>query len=128
MSVVGSWGIEATVMDVASFNINLTIVEPGYSIVSRTKCSCAWQAFIRATTTISIISTTHQLSEEVQVLGDASNQRLHYVAGLYFSDEHVNYDGDFVNLDILGGNGGYGETEYRQNNRTYAGYGHATTS
>ena len=33
MSVVGSWGIEATVMDVASFNINLTIVEPGCSIV-----------------------------------------------------------------------------------------------
>jgi hypothetical protein len=29
MSVVGSWGIEATVMNVASFNINLTIVEPG---------------------------------------------------------------------------------------------------
>jgi iron complex outermembrane receptor protein len=72
------------------------------------------------------LTTTHQLSEEVQVLGDALNQRLHYVAGIYFSDEHVNYDADFVNLDILGGNGGYGETEYRQNNRTYAGYGHTT--
>jgi iron complex outermembrane receptor protein len=72
------------------------------------------------------LTTTHQLSDEVQLLGDALNQRLHYVAGIYFSDEHVNYDADFVNLDILGGNGGYGETEYRQNNRTYAGYGHTT--
>jgi iron complex outermembrane receptor protein len=72
------------------------------------------------------LTRTRQLSEEIQVLGDTFNNRLNYVTGLYFSDEHVNYDAFFVNLDILGGGGLRGETVYRQNNRTYAAYAHST--
>jgi iron complex outermembrane receptor protein len=72
------------------------------------------------------LTRTRQLSEEIQVLGDTFNNRLNYVAGLYFSDEHVNYDAFFVNFDIFGGGGLRGETVYRQNNRTYAGYTHTT--
>jgi iron complex outermembrane receptor protein len=72
------------------------------------------------------LTQTRQLSEEVQVLGDALNNRLNYVSGLYFSDEHVSYTSHSVNFDIFGGGGAASAYAYRQNNRTYAGYGHAT--
>jgi iron complex outermembrane recepter protein len=72
------------------------------------------------------VTEIRQASDELQLIGDALQKKLSYVTGFYFSSERTYYHAGFVNFDIFGGGGAYGQTEYRQKDTTYAAYAHSS--
>ena len=71
-------------------------------------------------------NVTRQTSNELQLLGDALNNRLSYVTGFYYSKESFTYLSYASSFDILGPYAPTLTTDYNLSNTTYAGYGHAT--
>ena len=75
---------------------------------------------------LGIFNTTEQVSNELQLVGDALADRLSYVAGFYFSDEKYLQDQNPQFFDIFFGFPPQAHFRYNAKNTTYAGYAQGT--